>query len=233
MIKMRDGSLVSDPRLGRLPEFDKRNQLYNICQLLPEKKYEPRSYTWRCSVILDQGQEGSCVGHGWAHELIARPAEHKDIDHQFAVEQIYYPAQKLDNWPGGSYQGALPFYEGTSVLAGAKAVQKLGLIGGYYWAEDLEDLVIGIGYHGPCVIGVNWYEGMFATEVNGRIRPTGRKSGGHCVLLNGVNVRQKLFYGVNSWGTSWGMKGKFCISFEDVEKLMDENGEFCFAKSRK
>lgn len=231
--ELRDGSIVSDNRLGRIYQPDQRNRSFHVRSLASVAAKQPRSYTWACGTVLDQGNEGSCVGHGWAHELIANPVAVPGVDHEYAVKKIYWPAQQLDGYPGGAYPGARPFYEGTSVLAGAKAVQKLGLITGYTWAYSLDDMIMGVGYQGPAVIGVNWYEGMIDTETNGRIRPVGEMLGGHCVLINGVNLRQRIFKGVNSWGRSWGIAGAFIICFDDMENLLIEDGECCFAVGRK
>jgi hypothetical protein len=56
-------------RFGRRIRFDPRSRAWPLREILPDKPI--RSYTWRCAACLDQGQEGSCVGHGVAHELIA------------------------------------------------------------------------------------------------------------------------------------------------------------------
>ena len=220
--KLRDGSTTADPRLARLYEADPRIRSYPVRALIPTKAKGPRSYTWSISTILDQGREGSCVGHAVAHRLIARPVVRNEITHEDAVS-IYKQAQTLDPWPGEEY-------EGTSVLAGAKAAVKRGYVTSYHWAETLDELIMGVGYCGPAVMGTWWYEGMVAPAVNGAIKPTGRKLGGHSYILNGVNLRTRLFFGVNSWGESWGVKGRFVLSFEDAERLLLDSGEACFFK---
>lgn len=223
MIKLKNESEVSDRRLGCIYVENTERLQYPIMKLVGEKK-KPRSYTWSCGKVLDQGKEGSCVGHGVAHELIARPSVVEGIDHIKAVE-IYHLAQSLDPWPGSNY-------EGTTVDAGAKAAMQMGYIDSYYWALYLEDLILGIGYAGPSVIGVTWYEGMFDTDKSGYIHPTGRPQGGHCVCLNGVNIKGEYFKGVNSWGNDWGTNGTFKISFKDMELLLKNQGVACFFKGR-
>jgi hypothetical protein len=188
----------------------------------------PRSYTWRCNQTLDQGPDGACVGFGVAHEMIARPAEVQGVTDRYAKEQIYWNAQRIDVWEGGSYPGAYPFYEGTSVLAGAKVARSLGWIDSYRWAFGINDLLLGVGYNGPAVIGINWYEGMFYPDAKNFIHPTGQVAGGHCVLVNAVNVRLQRLTIHNSWGGSWGKNGEVYISFTDMDRLLRESGEACF-----
>ena len=229
-IKLRGKNFTNDLRLDRIKQFDERSRNYPIRKVTGTKPY--RSYTWRCSRWLDQGSDGACVGFSIAHELIARPAEVKGIMPRFAKEKIYWEAQKIDEWRGGSYPGAKPFYEGTSVLAGAKVVQSLGYIDSYYWSFSISDFKIGIGYHGPAVIGINWYEDMMETDSKGFIKPTGSILGGHAILVRSINIKDSYFLLRNSWGSEWGKKGDCKLSFKDMGKLLKEDGEAVFFKNR-
>lgn len=220
--KLRDGSTAADPRLARLYEADPRIRSYPVRALIPTKAKGPRSYTWSIGKVLDQGREGSCVGHAVAHRLIARPVVRNEITHEDAVS-IYKQAQTLDPWPGEEY-------EGTSVLAGARAAVKRGYVATYHWAETLDDLIMGVGYAGPAVMGTWWWSNMMETTINGAVSPTGHRIGGHAWLINGLNLRAKLFFCVNSWGEKWGKGGRFVINFSDMEKLLKDAGEACFFK---
>ena len=118
-ILLKNNTYTTDPRLDRIVQFDDRSRNYPIrAQITPKQASKPRSYTWSVGKGLDQGNEGSCVGFSWAHELIARPAVFLYADYNYARNQIYKAAQEIDEWPGVAY-------EGTSVLAGAKIVKKL------------------------------------------------------------------------------------------------------------
>lgn len=229
MAKKQSGisNVAKDPRLGRLISFDDRSKNFPIMSLLPLKaEYKPRSYTWRCNVVLDQGQEGSCVGHGWAHELAARPVAVKGVTHPLAVK-IYKLAQTIDEWPGENY-------EGTSVLAGVKALKQMypKSIDHYRWAFGLDEVVATIGYFGPVVLGVNWYSGMFNTDADGFIHVKGQIAGGHCLIARAVDVKKKTITLHNSWGASWGVNGTAKISFADLKRLLNESGDACVPVGR-
>ncbi len=209
--------------LGRLEEFDERSRAYPIRTLLAGITM-PRSYTWSCSVQLDQGSIGACVGFSWAAELAARPVVVPSITNTTGL-QIYYSAQQADEWPGHDY-------EGTSVLAGAKTAQMMGYIDEYRWAFSFDDVLLSIGYKGPAVLGIPWYEGMDWPSAGGYIRPTGALRGGHAILANGVSVRTGFVRLHNSWSSSWGVNGDCFISFEDLRTLLEQHGEACIPVRR-
>jgi hypothetical protein len=198
---------------------------------------------WDCNVYNDQGQEGACVGFGWSHELSATPEVVPTSE--ATAFAIYNRAKKLDSWPGENYSG-------TSVLAGAKAVSELrnnvgeAYLKEYRWAFGLSDLVLALGHHGPAVLGVNWFTGMWGPDASGFLHVTGNVEGGHCILALGVNIVPKA--GVtdptslsdvdldksyvlvhNSWGADWGQQGRAKISLADMAILLNStnDGEAC------
>lgn len=223
---------------NRVPNFDERSRAFPATVGIEEKPF--RSYTWRCNAWNDQGREGACVGFAWSHELAARPAE-VPTDAEFA-KRIYNRAKQLDPWPGENY-------DGTSVLAGAKAVSELRnedgkpYIDGYRWAFGIEDVLRVLGYKGPVVLGVNWYEGMYEPDSNGFIHFSGEVMGGHAILaravkivwrnghgpatLNNLDVERSFVTLRNSWGRDWGIGGDCRISVLDLNLLLRDQGEAC------
>jgi len=228
-MELKDGSVTQDKRLDRLVHFDERSKAFPIRELVGDKQL--RSYTWRLNTRLDQGNDGACVGFSWSHELAARPVEVPNITNASAL-QTYYRAQQLDEWDGGAYPNASPFYEGTSVLAGAKAVQETGHMKEYRWAFSLNDALLAIGYQGPGILGTWWYSDMFEPDAKGFVKPTGQKVGGHAIIVRGINVKGRYVRLSNSWGTNWGVGGDCFVTFEDFEKLLMDEGEFCIPVGR-
>lgn len=221
---LRNGAVVQDARLNRLVQFDEKSRNFPIRAVL-DASAKPRSYTWSCGVHLDQGVDGACVGFSMTHELSAKPKVISGLDAKFAKEKVYWEAQKIDEWSGGSYPGASPVYEGTSVLAGIKVLKKLGYVSEYRWAFGLNDLVLAVGHAGPAVLGLPWYDGMFDVHSCGHIHVTGAVAGGHAILCKGVNVKNKTFTLHNSWGSAWGNGGDALISWDEMDRLLHEQGE--------
>lgn len=216
------GHVSRDRTFDRLVQFDDRSRGFPVRRLLEGKT--PRSYTWRCRAWLDQGSEGACVGFSWTHELGARPAEWP-VDDNLAY-RLYQQARRLDDWPGEDY-------EGTSVIAGAKAAMSNGWIGGYHWAFNVDDLILALGYLGPAVLGLNWHNDMMDPDRNGFVRPTGGIAGGHAILCRGVSLTQGYVTLHNSWGPHWGLNGDCRITIEDLATVLADDGEACIPEHRK
>lgn len=227
-IMLKDGSVVADSRFDRIEQFDERSRSFSVTDII-NKKYvrKQRSYTWKCFDHLNQGVEGSCAGHALAHVRLARPNEVLGVTHNDAVDW-YHLAQRIDPWPGGSYPGAVPIYEGTSILAIVKIGKQLGHYASYHWSFGLEPLITGIGYTGPAILGIPVFMGMSQIDSRGFIHPTGELLGGHAILCKGVNIKGEYFILHNSWGVDWGIRGDCKVSFSDMQILLKQNGEAVF-----
>lgn len=217
--------------LGRRPEFDERSRNFPITAHPLVAGVGPRSFTWALNTVLDQGSVGSCVGHAWAHELAAKPVVVQGVGSATALA-IYHRAQQLDEWPG-----EYPAYEGTSVLAGAKATAEMGRLVEYRWAFGVDELARGVSRAGPAVIGVSWHRDMFDPGADGYVRPTGDVVGGHAILVRGYSVSKRRFLLHNSWGTRFGGKGGAppgCawIDHDDLGALLQAGGDACLPVRR-
>lgn len=213
------------PVLDRVEYFDDRSRAFPIGPLLAAAPVPRRQQVWSPrSTPLDQGREGACVGFAFAGELAALPWAYQ-VDNSFAFT-LYQQARREDEAMGNRWPA------GASLLAGAKAAQKRGLIGQYRWAFGVEELVDTLIVHGPAVLGIPWTEDMYRTDRHGVVRTTGRRVGGHAIMANGYVPRHPVLGGeaimwTNSWGRLYGLGGVGYIRLDDLARLLAQGGEVC------
>jgi hypothetical protein len=218
-------------KLDWVPRFDEESKNYPVRGILRRKKR--KDVLWVPGPILDQLSEGACVGFGWTAQALATPfvvnlktlpGRAPKTPQPFA-RYIYKQAQKIDETPGENY-------EGTSVLAGAKAMANQQALASYSWAFNIDDVIDALIQKGPVVLGINWYEGMYSAP-SGVLKVSGEHVGGHCILAIGYTMSSKALGGVpsitlqNSWGRGWGNNGLAEIAVSDLSKLLLDNGEAC------
>lgn len=228
---MRDGSYVRDPRLGRLPQYDLRNRRF-LYRDAAADDVPVFTKVWDLpQENLDQGNEGTCVGHGFTQEGAALPVPVSGCDHTFALG--WFDAAALrDPWPGEDRNN------GTSVLAGAQVGKEWGFFGEYRWCDHVYEVMHAIATEGPVVLGIDWLENMFEPDSRGLLNVTGPVAGGHCLLARGIILAADNGFGFdviqlsNSWGEGWGVGGDAFIRTEDLAHLMDQGGEACVPMNR-
>ena len=218
--------------LDRIPFLDPRNREYGIRSLMTAPPARVKK-TWRYpDVRINQGSEGHCVGFGWSNELAGDPVRIGNVDDSFA-HGMFRAAQAIDLEEGRN------FTDGATVLAGAKAVQRLGYMEEYRWAFGIDDVLSALISQGPVVLGIDWLDGMYETRPSGLVDVSGSVVGGHCITLFGYNPGIRLWkegFGlkkfevvawVNSWGPTYGKRGIGYVKVEDLEKLLAQQGEAC------
>jgi hypothetical protein len=226
--------------LGRIHEPDDRDCLYPASLVLDAMSPARRTTPWRRPRVLDQGQTGTCVGHGWRGWFEGEPRVHMDGDGPDAFT-IYRRAVLLDGFPDNDGDATAPqdqLQSGSTVRAGAKAMQEAGLIGSYVWATRAAQIADYVTREqgSPVVVGTSWYRGMFDPDENGRVKMTGGIAGGHCWVVNWFDG--KLFICYTSWGQSFGLKdadgigGEFKLSMAQMDRLLRQNGEACCGVER-
>ncbi len=232
LVNLKGGYTTADRRLDRVQQFDERSRSFPISEVVPAAL---RSISWPCRPRLDQGREGACVSFAWSHELAAYPIQVRGINDAFAF--AHYPIiQRADEWPGEE-----PDYSGTSVLAGAKVMQREGYISEYRWAFTIDEVLRAISHAGPVVIGIPWKDTMFNPRPDGLLDCSGKVIGGHAILARGLRLRSRLT-GVtepvirlrNSWGADWSTAGGDCfVRVSDLANLLQDDGDCCVPLGRK
>lgn len=218
------------------PNHDPQSRNYPI-PTLATNRIRPTSLYWgNPNTILDQGQEGACVGFAWTNKLLALPIKTQIPTPNNFARNIYQQAQKIDEWPGENYSG-------TSVLAAAKIVKNLGYISEYRWAFTIEDILNALAHIGPVVLGIPWCSNMYKTTPQGQVTIGGTKVGGHAILATGYGPRTILINNQpietltirwrNSWGPTYGINGDAHITTTDLQQLLKDGGEACIPIAKK
>jgi hypothetical protein len=206
-----------DRVLDRVVQFDEKSRAYPAVQGITATTL--RSYTWSCDVYNDQGYEGACVGFAFSHELSARPkVVRKYADYAL---NVYYRARQAVQETLNSYGEPL--------------------IKEYRWAFGTQDVLKVLGYRGPVVLGIYWYENMYDPDEKGFVHASGPVVGGHAILANGVKIVRlnpelpATFSNVdldksyvrlhNSWGMGYGIGGDAFVTVRDLDILLQNDGE--------
>lgn len=203
-------------QLGRLVEHDERSRAFQAVRAPQLVSIEHK----RRNGALDQGDIGSCTGNALVGCLDTPPFTHSRLGERTAIK-LYSLATQLDSFPG-SYP---PDDTGSSGLAVCKAAKQLRYISAYHHAfglqHALEALVLG-----PVIVGIDWYD-SFDDPVGGllTISPDASVRGGHELEVNMINVEHQLVGGWNSWGNSWGLHGRWLMSWDTLGRLLSQDGD--------
>lgn len=210
------------------PLHDSRSLDYPATALVEEPT--THDVRWRAGKVLDQGAEGSCVGHGCVGCIGAEPhpAPAARVTHGEAV-RWYHRAQRADEWPGEQY-------DGTSVNAGMKVGREFGWWDSYRWAFGVDDARQAIQL-GPLVIGVPWRSTMYDTGPDGVVTIGGSEIGGHCLVVTAWVTdyagHGPGFWWRNSWGTDYGINGDAFVPEATFADLIANVGEVAVPIGRK
>jgi hypothetical protein len=208
-------------RLGRHVEHDARSFAFET----EHARAHLVSASWRWSrrcAPFDQGDMGSCTGNAVAGAAMTAPLWRagRNLTEVDAV-RCYSDATRWDRIPGHFP----PDDTGSTGLAAAKAGVRLGWFRSYRHAFDLHAALASLG-RGPVVVGINWYEG-FDRPIgdSARLEISGSVRGGHEIELLEINVDDQFVRGPNSWGTAWGDKGYFTMTWDTLGRLLAEDGD--------
>lgn len=180
---------------------------------------------------IDQLDLGSCTGNAAVQVRVSKPWTWVGTLDPLELEKlaisIYSGATRRD-----PFEGAYPPDDTGSNGASAMAeLKSRGLISGWTSVVTFEGLQRAL-QSGPCVMGSNWYTGMFSPDRCGQLSLTGVNEGGHETTAKGVQFSTKRILFQNSWGNEWGaalpsgQAGFFWLKFGDVQRLMNEGAEF-------
>lgn len=215
-------TMIGAPRLGRHREHDPRSRDYPVRARLDTTAALTSKRWARRSPIFDQGQVGSCTGNaaaGWvACDTNTRPGL-TSMTEKDALE-VYALATTLDSI-AGSYPGT---DTGSTGLAAAKALVQLKHATGYTHGFSLDDCLRTLSQVGPVMLGLPWHKASFTPTAAGHVRITGAIEGGHEIVADEIDVKNKRVWFDQSWG-EWGVQGRGYFTWADLGKMLAAGGD--------
>lgn len=223
--QMRVGLSFTEVKSAPLPEISDRAL--------------PAAIDWRdangnfVTGVRDQKKCGSC----WAFAMTAalesyvmktRNTPGIDLD---LSEQVMLSCSGMGSCKGGRLDGTflqktgLPpetFYpytttDGTCSAAGSNWQRTVYKIDGWgSVSRNLSSMKSALAAYGPVATGMMVYEDLMSYKSGVYSYTTGKKLGGHAVLIVGYNDAEQYFTVKNSWGTGWGENGFFRIAYSEV-----------------
>jgi len=170
---------------------------------------------------LDQGEVGSCTANALIGFLNTEPnvPAHGPWTERGAL-RLYGRETANEGQP---YP---PNDPGGSGLEVCKAAVQLGMISSYTHAFDVQAALRALVLR-SVITGVNWYDSFDSPDGNGlvAIAPGAQVRGGHEFEGDEIDVPNELVWFMNSWGPSYGINGRFCMSWATWQTLLDQQGD--------
>ncbi len=209
---------VEGRRLGRHVEHDPRSLAFKA-----ERAPAVTSVTHQATGLpLNQGQLGSCTANALCGALDSAPDFQggAPLTEDNAVK-LYELETQLEGKP---YP---PNDPGGSGLMVCKAAKEMGLISSYQHAFGVDEALQALVLR-PVITGINWYTSFDTPDPSTgvvEIAPGATVRGGHEIVADEIDADQQLVWFWNSWGTDWGVEGRFCMSFGTWDQLLKEQGD--------
>jgi hypothetical protein len=201
--------------------------------LAPRATPLPRSFSYAplLGAVLDQGQEGTCVGNALVGTVLAfdeatLPASSAPYLRELSRRDAYAGGRELTPLPGEGcvVRSALesartrgvcieadrPYTPQHDPGAGplAPVHRNENRLAGYA-AVGLDVAAIKAAMHdrGPLLAALSVRDGFYSPDGVGRVQATGADHGGHAIGLVGWDDDIGAFFLRNSWGVGWGRAG--------------------------
>ncbi|HWF25193.1 MAG TPA: hypothetical protein VG275_07090 [Solirubrobacteraceae bacterium] len=223
--------VIPGMRLGRHIHIDDRNAAYpaELAPQITSVKHQS------AGLPLDQGQIGSCTANALCGALNSVPhwaPGQGTLTETNAV--ALYGRETADE--GSPYP---PNDPGGSGLAVCQAAKEMGLLDGYQHATGIDQALAALVIR-PVITGINWFSSFDSpapptSYIPGlvQITPGATVRGGHEILADEIDAASELVWLWNSWGPSWGVGGRFCMTFATWEQLLQQGGDVTVPRTAK
>ena len=203
----------------------------------------PPALDWRAAngnyvtAARDQKKCGSCwafsmTGALESYSLLKKHTPDVDLD---LSEQVMVSCSGAGSCNGGRLtagflqktglpvEAAYPYTgtDGTCAAAAAgwqDSAYKIGAWGSV--SQNLTSIKTALIKYGPLPIAMQVYEDFMHYKTGIYSYTTGKKLGGHAILLVGYNDEEKYFIVKNSWTPGWGENGFFRIAYSEMNSVV-------------
>jgi hypothetical protein len=226
-------------RLTAVPDApDLRDWIYQPALVRLKKEMDPPDNL----KVLNQGGEGSCTGFALAATInLLRQRSHRRGF--VSARMLYEMAKKHDEWPGFEYEGsscrgAIAGWYHMGVCLDSKwkyAENKPGhltvkaardarenTLGAYYrLGTRISDYHAALNEAGVIYCSADVHAGWERPSKRTGVIPMKDESiGGHAFAIIGYDERG--FWVQNSWGSSWGLRGRALWKYEDWQESISD-----------
>lgn len=217
----------ADPLLGRNVGHDPRSRafafkgndepLVSVRHLSHVRTFDQHVGSCTCDTVLKlctYGLNWSALNN--AQQLAV------DRDPDGMVDDWYRETTRNDEYPGAWE----PEDTGSSGTSAAKTAIRRGFAKGFQHSFSFDDTLHMLA-KSSIGIGVRWYSSFDDPDVDGSVAltPTARVRGGHEFVLDELDLQHEMVGAQNSWGSGWGVLGRFYFSFADLQRLLEEDGD--------
>jgi hypothetical protein len=171
---------------------------------------------------LNQETHRCSTAHALCGAMDASPSFSGTLLTEKTAIEIYHRASRLE--------GETPTLQpetGSSGLMACKAAKELGLISSYEHAFGIDHALEALVLR-PVMTGIKWYSSFDSPDpATGlvEIAPDAFVRGGHEVLATGIDAENRLVWFWNSWGAEFGVDGRFCMTFDTWDQLLQDEGD--------
>jgi hypothetical protein len=178
---------------------------------------------------INQGNEGTCVGHGDTNLLMAGASEHRTYPEFATEESAHQFARKLYLEASGD----TTYKQGMQPRDACAKLLEWGLIDSYWSVPQVDDVVTALLTYGPVGLTLPWYVSMYdnqasMSKVYGnwwiKVNMDSDLAGYHWVAATGVDLdpddgAPPWLRIENSWGSGWGYNGTGRLTVENFRRL--------------
>ena len=208
--------------LGRHLHHDIRNAEHRAL-VSPPLRALVANKMWNTLTTFDQGQSSRCTTESAIGTLLTMPyinnfVEKTKFDDPEERQVAYKRWQSFDPVEWGVHDGSAsdsPF----------KGLRAEGIITGWRWLFGEVEVREFVTWYGPVSVGTIWTDDMFYPDQDGFIHPTGAEAGGHEYRILQYSKLRDAYRIMNSWGKSWGHWGRVWIKSEDLNSLLQQDGD--------